>query len=915
MTHLSTTHHRVLPPTLNKPISFIYLFYGFFISLLFSNMLQANIIHSIKVDQFGYLPNAQKVAIISNPQGGFNASDTITPSEAYEVRKTSDNSVVFQGNITEWNNGEIHAESLDKVWWFDFSTLTEDGEYYIYDPSNESRSENFLISVDVYQNVMKHALRSFFYQRSNFAKQPPYADARWADSASHASASQALLLDPNNPLSRNASTARDLSGGWYDAGDYNKYINNADGAVHELLLAYQESPTIWSDNLNIPESGNGVPDLLDEVKWELDWFLKMQNTDGSVLHKVSALNHGGQTSPPSSNGNQTYTSACAADSNSKDLCEQLFYAPATASATLSATAVFAHAAKVYQSLDNSAMQTYGQQLAQAAQQGWQWLENHTNNIPSQYGINSDTGFSTTAAEDCREINSVYDCSQQAGNQVMAAIYLYALTNDETYHHYIKQHAANNSRLLNDDLNERYLVGDGANEEFQNGLLYYASLSNADTVLAQTIRDNFQNALQNENVDFAPLKYALQKTDAYRAHIDGYSWGSNRVIAHAANALLNVISYETSSENLGVYRHAASGYLHYLHGTNPLNKVYLSNMQSAGANNSVNEFYHSWFNDNTAWDNVNDNTGPAPGFLVGGANQYYSVDGLYMNNQVQNGYVVKDQPSQKRYTDSNDSAYKTYLLTENSITYQAPYIRLLAKFLSDDVFASNTNETPASNEASNGTTTETPLDSDEVSLTVNTTVTDQWNGGYCANVSVSSAVAINNWQFQFNLSGKMGDIWLANQTDLGDNRYLITPVLWTHLIWENDSQAFGFCAEGDPQNISVSASRGHTYLNQQAKDFNQLRVDMWLTGLWDDSYCMDVNITNLTDTSVTWKEVHLSLPDSQLAGNWSGNFSMQGQQLIIQPASWNAHLGLGADTTVSFCADGYNNLGILSAEIQ
>jgi hypothetical protein len=897
--------------SLKYPKALIFLLLSLFIYLLFSTIVQASITNPIKIDQFGYLPHAEKIAIISDPQAGFNSSDNITPAQGYEVRKSSDDSVVFQGDITVWNNGATHIESNDKVWWFDFSALTEAGEYYIYDPDNTVRSENFLIDANVYQVVMKHALRSFFYQRSNFAKQAPYADAAWADSASHASASQALLLDPSNSLSGDASTARDLSGGWYDAGDYNKYVNYADGAVHELLLAYQESPTVWIENLNIPESGNGVPDLLDEVKWELDWFLKMQNTDGSVLHKISALNHGGQTSPPSTNGNQSYTSSCANNSSNKDLCEQLFYAPATASATISATAVFAHAAKVYQSLDNAAMQAYGQQLAQAAQRGWQWLESHSNNIPSRYGIDSNTGFDTAAAEDCRASGTSYDCSQQVGNRVIAAIYLYALNSEATYHNYIKQYAANNSRLLHDDLDERYLVGDGANEEFQNGLLYYASLSNADTVLAQTIRDNYQNGLQNDYVDFAPLKYALQKTDAYRAHIDGYSWGSNRVIAHAGNALLNVIQYQTSSKNLAVYRHAASGYLHYLHGTNPLNKAYLSNMQAAGAENSVNEFYHSWFNDNTAWDNASNSAGPAPGFLVGGANQYYDVAGLYMQDQTQNDALVKNQSPQKRYTDSNNSGYNTYLLSENSITYQAPYIRLLAKFLSDEVYASETTDSSSTDNNS----VETPLSSNEVALNIETMVTSQWDGGYCANINVSSTVSVNNWQFQLNLSGKMGDIWLANQSDLGGNRYLITPIIWTHLIWANDSQGFGFCADGDPEEMTVSASKGHTYLDQYAKNFDDLRVDMWFTGIWDDSYCMDVNITNLSDHAIVWKEVRLALPDSQLTGNWSGHFSMQDAQLIIEPETWNSHLGLGADTTVSFCADGYNNLAILNAKIQ
>ena len=86
------------------------------------------------------------------------------------------------------------------------------------------------------------------------------------------------------------TTERDVSGGWYDAGDYNKYTNWTAEYVVDLLRAYRERPEIWTDDYDIPESGNGVPDILDEVKWGLDWLVKMQDDDGSLL-SIVGLDH------------------------------------------------------------------------------------------------------------------------------------------------------------------------------------------------------------------------------------------------------------------------------------------------------------------------------------------------------------------------------------------------------------------------------------------------------------------------------------------------------------------------------------------------------------------------------------------------------------------------------------------------
>ncbi len=139
--------------------------------------------------------------------------------------------------------------------------------------------------------------------------------------------------------------------------------------------------------------------------------------------------------------------------------------------------------------------------------------------------------------------------------------------------------------------------------------------------------------------------------------------------------------------------------------------------------------------------------------------------------------------------------------------------------------------------------------------------------------------------------------------------------WNHLILQGASAGVSFCANGDPAEISISDAQALTYKVQFAQQFESLRVDMWIDGLWSDSYCMAVNITNLTNNAVTWKEVRLTLPDSVLDQGWSANYIMDGNDLVITPKSWNANLGLGQDTTVGFCAKGYNNISIKSALIS
>jgi hypothetical protein len=132
--------------------------------------------------------------------------------------------------------------------------------------------------------------------------------------------------------------------------------------------------------------------------------------------------------------------------------------------------------------------------------------------------------------------------------------------------------------------------------------------------------------------------------------------------------------------------AAADYLHYLHGVNPLGKVYLSNMGAFGASNSVDRFFHSWFADGSRWSSVSGSpNGPPPGYLVGGPNQHYSWEAGCPQLNPACGIVMPSppagQPPQKSYKDFNTSwPIDSWSVTEPDLLYQVAYIRLLSKFV-------------------------------------------------------------------------------------------------------------------------------------------------------------------------------------------------------------------------------------------
>jgi endoglucanase len=168
----------------------------------------------------------------------------------------------------------------------DFSRLRASGAYRIK-VTGLADSAPFTIGLEVYRELDAAALRSYYFQRSGIALLPEYAGA-WARPAGHPDTE--VLVHPSAATSkRPAGTVISSPMGWYDAGDYNKYVVNSGITTYTLLAACEHFPS-WFDKLQVklPESGNGLPDVLAEALWNVEWMASTQAPDdGGVYHKLT----------------------------------------------------------------------------------------------------------------------------------------------------------------------------------------------------------------------------------------------------------------------------------------------------------------------------------------------------------------------------------------------------------------------------------------------------------------------------------------------------------------------------------------------------------------------------------------------------------------------------------------------------
>jgi endoglucanase len=290
---------------------------------------------SIRLNQLGFYPDQNKVAVVL----------TETPINRFFIWDKNERKIVFEGPVSRSQSKTFSGKT---AWKIDFSGFSEQGVFEIGIP-DFGKSHPFKIDDQVYSELGKASLKAFYFQRASVDIPEEYAGI-WARKGGHPD--DKVMIHPSAiSNSRPEGTILSSPKGWYDAGDYNKYIVNSGITMGTLMSLYEEFPLFFTNlNLAIPESKNAVPDILDEVLWNLDWMLTMQDpADGGVYHKLTTARFEGMVEPHLA-------------------INQRYLVSKGTAATLDFAAVMAQAARIYKPFAPEDAVVY----LKAAEKAWNW---------------------------------------------------------------------------------------------------------------------------------------------------------------------------------------------------------------------------------------------------------------------------------------------------------------------------------------------------------------------------------------------------------------------------------------------------------------------------------------------------------------------------------------------------------------
>lgn len=502
----------------------------------------------IRLNQIGFYPRAQKIAIIL---GENNAE--------FSVKNATNNKVVFKGKLSAPRTNQ-HSGKISKI--ADFSSVQKTGKYVIEVPSL-GKSAPFEIKDNVQKEVAIASLKGFYYQRTAIDLPQKFA-GKWARPAGHPD--DKVLIHPsavsqNQPENFVISSSK----GWYDAGDYNKYVVNSGITMGTLLSVYEDFPEYFETfNTNIPESNNSVPDILDEVIWNLRWMLTMQDPgDGGVYHKLTNPRFDPMIMP--------------------DACKNPRYVvQKNTIATLDFVAVMAQSARI---LKNFEVQLPGlsDSCITASVKGWEWAKKNPGILYNQDEMNK--------KYDPDIVTGAYGDRDASDEWIWASAEMYALTGKTDYLKGIPFET------------EKPMPMPSWSQV--KALAYYTIIRSAEGLKTENkLVSDIQRSVLTfsgdllKDLEKQPYNTVMGKTAR------DYAWGSSSVAANQGIAL--IYAYKISKNQM--YLQAALGNLDYLLGRNATGYSFLTGYGSK-------QIMHPHHRPSIA-DGIVE---PVPGLLSGGPN--------------------------------------------------------------------------------------------------------------------------------------------------------------------------------------------------------------------------------------------------------------------------------------------------------
>lgn len=483
---------------------------------------KAALIPKVRVNQLGYVPSFPKHATI--------VSDAKEPL-SFELRDAQ-GKVVFIGKSVPRG---LDADSGDNLHNLDFSAFVTPGKGYVLAVDKET-SDAFDIDARIYGQAKYDAFKYFYLNRSGVELKLPFTGKPdWARPAGHpkdeAACSAAAKCD----------YSLDVTGGWYDAGDYGKYVVNGGISVWTLMNWYERAVAMNGDTQSfgdkkglLPESGNKIPDVLDEARWELEFLLRMQVPEGKpqaglVHHKMHDIDW----------------TALGMGPHEGKIKREL--RPVSTAATLNLAAVTAQAARLYKPFDPA----FAERCLKAAETAYAAAKQHPNLI---------------APLDDGKGGGAYDDSNVADEFYWAQAELFVTTNKPEYKQELEASPLD-------------AVIDGGGDGVQTLMTWQRVDGLAKISMALVTAKPLLPLREKYRAQLLSVANGYEKLTSQQGYrfpfglgkSAEYPWGSNSFVVN--NALILALAYDFTKQ--ASYRDAAVEGLNYLFGRNAMGQSYIS----------------------------------------------------------------------------------------------------------------------------------------------------------------------------------------------------------------------------------------------------------------------------------------------------------------------------------------------------
>ncbi len=351
----------------------------------------ANAVEVIRTNQLGYLPNSIKVAVFLSAENKQVSTFTIHNALSGEV--------IFTGK-TEQKTAQ--SWGMNTACRLNFSALKKEGGYYI--KVGETRSPNFRIDADVYEGTADFILNYMRQQRCGYN---PYLK----DSChTH----DGIIVD--HPTRSGAVI--DVTGGWHDATDYLQYSTTSINTIFQMMFAFQRFPEIYGDKFDASglKGANQIPDILDEIRWGLEWMLKMNPAPGEMYNQIADdRDHVGfrlPTNDKADYGLGKYRPVYFVTGKPQGLAKHKNQSTGVSSIAGKFASGFALGAEIFKTIDTD----FSESMKQKALDAFEFAL-------------SDTGYNQTA---CNVSPYFYEESNFADDLELGAAQLFQLTGDVNY---------------------------------------------------------------------------------------------------------------------------------------------------------------------------------------------------------------------------------------------------------------------------------------------------------------------------------------------------------------------------------------------------------------------------------------------------------------------------------------------------